>query len=280
MLQAFVIATATIVAAVFLLWLLSIVRRDVSIVDVFWGLGFVMAAWIYRFWGPPLALRHGLLLALVTVWGLRLSFYIFWRNRGGGEDRRYARMRAARGDAFWWQSFFTVFLLQGLLIAALSVPFLVVEVGAAPPGLGWTDYAGLAVWLVGFFFEAVGDWQMARFKADPANHGKVMRRGLWALTRHPNYFGDATQWWGYFLIALGAPGGLYTLPAPVMMTLLLLRVSGVALLERTIVERRPAYRDYIASTSAFLPWFPGSGEGRGGEAADDSACVGRGVRPR
>jgi steroid 5-alpha reductase family enzyme len=247
---------ATILGAVTLVWLLSLLKRDVSIVDIFWGLGFVGLNWFYRALGPEGTSRHWLLLALVTIWGLRLALYLLWRNWGHGEDPRYQAMRAYRGDNFWWMSLFTIFSLQGMLIWFIATPLFVVQFSAGPPLWTWTDVVGLLFWSIGFFFETVGDWQLARFKADPANRGRVMRTGLWACTRHPNYFGDAMVWWGYFLLALAVPGSLWTILSPVLMTVLLLKVSGVALLEQTITERRPDYRDYIVGTNAFLPGFP------------------------
>jgi steroid 5-alpha reductase family enzyme len=247
---------AVILLAVTLVWLLSLVKRDVSIVDIFWGLGFVTLSWFYRALGPDVTSRHWLLLTLVTIWGFRLALYLLWRNWGHDEDPRYQSMRAHRGDNFWWMSLFTIFFLQGILIWLIATPLFVIQHSAGPPLWTWTDVLGLLFWSIGFFFETVGDWQLARFKADPANRGRVMNTGLWAYTRHPNYFGDAMVWWGYFLLALAVPGSLWTILSPVLMTILLLKVSGVALLEQTITERRPDYRDYITRTNAFLPWFP------------------------
>lgn len=250
-----------VVGAMTLLWLLSLALRDASIVDPFWGSGFVGLAWLYRVLGPEAGPRQWLLLALVTAWGLRLSLYLLVRNWGEGEDYRYREMRQAHGAAFWWRSLFTVFLLQGALLWFIALPLFAVQTAAAGRGWLWTDLLGLGLWGVGFFFEAVGDWQLARFKADPAHRGQVMTRGVWALTRHPNYFGDAAVWWGYYLIALGVPGGAWTVSSPLVMTLLLLKVSGVALLEKSIAERRPGYREYARRTSAFIPWFPGKPSG-------------------
>ena len=238
------------------LWLLSLAIKNASIVDIFWGLGFVLLAAVYFVAADGFTGRKLLVLTLVAVWGLRLSGYILWRSRGKGEDYRYARWREEAGDQFWWTSLLQVFLLQGLLMWVISAPVLAAQSADEPNRLTWVDLAGTAVWGIGFFFEAVGDWQLARFKADPANKGKVMRSGVWAYTRHPNYFGDATQWWGLYLIAAGASDGYWTLFSPLLMTVLLLRVSGVALLERAQVRTKPQYADYINSTSAFVPWFP------------------------
>lgn len=236
-------------------WLLSLRLRDASIVDVAWGLGFVLVAWIGFWLGPPPSPPRLLLLVLVSVWGGRLALYIARRNAGAGEDYRYAAMRRRRGAAFGWWSLVFVFLLQGLLILIISLP-LAVALSSAATSWRPAHLVGSILWGVGFVFEAAGDYQLARFKADPANRGRVMRRGLWRYTRHPNYFGDALVWWGYYAFACAVPGGAWTVISPLLMTFLLLKVSGVALTERSIAERRPAYRDYVATTSAFIPWPP------------------------
>ncbi|MEM7480219.1 MAG: DUF1295 domain-containing protein [Acidobacteriota bacterium] len=256
------VATAGIVLAFCLiaLWLVSLVRRDVSIIDLFWGFGFVLCAWIYRALGGEVDLRQAVQLALVTVWGLRLSGYLTWRNWGKDEDRRYAEMRRQVGESFRWRSLITVFFLQGFLILVISAPLYWVQTQDARGGdsAPWNavDFLAVACWSIGFFFEAVGDWQLARFKADPSNEGKVLRSGVWATTRHPNYFGEMMMWIGYFLFAASLPGGWWTLFSPILMTTFLLKVSGVSLLEKDIAERRPKYRDYVRSTNAFFPWPP------------------------
>jgi steroid 5-alpha reductase family enzyme len=237
-------------------WLLSLAVRNASIVDIFWSLGFVLLAAVCFVATDGFVGRKVLITTLVAVWGLRLSLYILWRNWGKGEDYRYRKWREEAGEKFWWTSLFQVFLLQGLLLWLISTPLLAAQLSDDPDRFSAFDLLGALVWSVGFFFEAVGDWQLARFKSDTANKGKVMRSGLWAYTRHPNYFGDATLWWGYYVIAAGTANGYWTFVSPILMTVLLLRVSGVALLERTQVQTKPEYRDYIESTSAFLPWFP------------------------
>jgi steroid 5-alpha reductase family enzyme len=237
------------------LWLVSLLLKNSSIVDIFWGTGFVISAWVYFALTPDgLMLRKWLIAALVTIWGLRLSLYILWRNWGKPEDFRYQVWRKESGKRWWWKSFFQVFLLQGILMWIISIPLLAAQFRPQPDRLTVLDFLGIAVWAIGFFFESAGDLQMARFKANPANKGKVMNRGVWRFTRHPNYFGDASQWWGYFLIAAAA-GGWWTVFSPVIMTLFLLRVSGVSLLEKTL-ETRPGYKEYIETTSAFIPWLP------------------------
>jgi len=238
------------------IWLVSLVKRNASIVDMFWGLGFAVLAVVYLVTTDGFIGRKILMTTLVVVWGLRLSLYILWRNWGKEEDYRYRAWRERAGERFWWVSFFQVFLLQGVLLWLISAPILAAQFYGSPDELIVVDFLGALVWGVGFFFEAVGDWQLARFKGDPANKGKVMQSGLWRYTRHPNYFGDATLWWGYFVIAAATGEGFWTFFSPVLMTVLLLRVSGVALLERAQVQTKPEYRAYVESTSAFLPWFP------------------------
>jgi steroid 5-alpha reductase family enzyme len=252
-LQVYGIAAAVIFGCMVVLWLVSLALHNSSIVDIFWGTGFVIANWVYFALTPDGAPeRKWLIGILVTLWGLRLSLYILWRNRGKSEDFRYAKWRGEEGAAWWWKSFLRVFVLQGVLLMIISIPLLAAQSGSAP--LGILDYLAVPVWLIGFFFEAMGDLQLARFKADPANKGKVMNTGVWRYTRHPNYFGDAAQWWGYYLAALAA-GGWWTIYGPIIMTILLMRVSGVALLEKTL-ETRPGYKEYVETTSAFVPWFP------------------------
>jgi steroid 5-alpha reductase family enzyme len=197
-------------------------------------------------------------LVLVALWAARLTVYIARRNRGAPEDRRYASMRAAHGPGFWWKSLYLVFGLQAILAWVISLPLLAAILGVR--SLGWLDYLALALWLVGLAFEALADRQLAEFKSRPENAGQVMDRGLWRYTRHPNYFGEACMWWGLYLFALAA-GGWWSLPAPILMTWLLLRVSGVRLLEQDIGERRPGYRDYVRRTNAFIPGPPRSAAG-------------------
>jgi len=238
------------------LWLLSLPLKNSSIVDIFWGMGFVISSWIYFALTPEGYIgRKWMLVILVTLWGLRLSLYILWRNWGEAEDFRYQKWRQEAGGRWWWYSFFKVFLLQGVLMWLISAPLLAAQINPAPARLTWLDILALLVWGVGFFFEAVGDWQLSRFKADPANKGKLLTSGVWRYTRHPNYFGDAAQWWGYYLVALAA-GGWWAILSPVLMTFFLRAVSGVTMLEKTLKKTKPGYEEYVASTNAFIPWFP------------------------
>jgi steroid 5-alpha reductase family enzyme len=193
---------------------------------------------------------------LTTLWGLRLFAYLTWRNWGKGEDPRYGAWRQASGERFWVVSLFKVFWLQALFLWVISMVVQMPQVSAEPARFTAWDAAGAFLWAVGFIFETVADAQLARFKADPGNKGRVMDRGLWRFSRHPNYFGESLIWWGLFLIALAVPGGGLTLVSPFIITLVLLKMTGVALTERTIVETRPAYRDYQRRTSTFIPWIP------------------------
>ena len=245
---------AAVLGLAFLVWLISLAKRDASVADVFWGLGFVVLAWLYRDLGDAGSFRAVLVPVLVTGWGVRLAAHILARGRGRGEDPRYAAMRRRWGDRFPVVSLFTVFWLQAGVLWIVALPLLQVQTAAAP--WSWLDGLGVALFTVGFLFEAVGDLQLLRFRADPANRGRVLDRGLWRYTRHPNYFGDAVLWWGFGALALATPGGAWTLAGPALMTLLLRRVSGVTLLEKGLHETRPGYRDYVRRTNAFFPWRP------------------------
>ncbi|MGA1648784.1 MAG: DUF1295 domain-containing protein [Ilumatobacteraceae bacterium] len=236
-------------------WLLSVIVKNASIVDIVWGLGFVVVAWVSRLVGDGDDARQWLLTVMTSGWGLRLGAYLFWRNTGHGEDYRYRAMRKHWGPRFPVISLVTVFGLQGALMWIVSLG---VQLGQddASPSVGAIAYIGIAVYLVGLFFEVVGDAQLARFKADPESAGKVMDRGLWRYTRHPNYFGDACVWWGLALVAAETGSGAWGLLGALVMTILLRRVSGVTLLERSLRKRREGYEQYIARTSPFLPRPP------------------------
>jgi len=253
--QTLLINLTVIVIAMITLWVVATVRRDVSIVDPFWGVGFVLLAWLGWYVNSPAAFRVLLLASLTTIWGLRLSLFLLWRNWGQGEDRRYAAMRSRYGGGFWWVSLFTVFLLQAVVLWFVSLPIQVTAARNSTNPLGWFDVAGVTIWGIGQFFEAVGDWQLARFQSDPSNAGRTMDQGLWRYTRHPNYFGDFCVWWGIYLIAMAGKAWA-TVASPLLMTYLLLKVSGVTLLERGMANRRPDYAAYQARTNAFFPGPP------------------------
>jgi steroid 5-alpha reductase family enzyme len=240
-------------------WALSLVLHDVSIVDVAWGLGFVAVAWIAFATGDGDSGRRALMAGLTTAWGLRLAGYIGRRKlRDRREDPRYGAMRDRHGERFWLVSLGLVFLLQGALVWVVSLPLQVSS--TQPDSLGVLDAVGVAFWAVGVFFESVGDAQLARFKGDPAHRGQVMDRGLWRYTRHPNYFGDFMVWWGMYLIALSTGAAWWTVVSPLVMSALLLRVSGKEHLERGM-SKRPGYAEYVRRTSGFVP-LPPRGSGR------------------
>jgi len=260
-LSAYLIIGLVILILMAVLWLVSLALKNSSIVDIFWGAGFVISAWTAFALTPEgFAGRKWLLVVLTSLWGLRLTLHILTRNWSKSEDFRYQVWRKEAGAAWWWRSFFKVFLLQGILMWIIATPLLSAQISATRAQLTFLDYLAILVWLVGFFFEAAGDWQLSKFKANPANKGKVLNTGVWRYTRHPNYFGDAAQWWAYYLFALAA-GGWWTIFSPVIMTLLLMRVSGVTLLEKTLKDTKPGYKEYVESTSEFIPWFPKSNKG-------------------
>lgn len=244
---------ALIAALGLVTWIASLLRRDASLVDRTWSALVAGPALVYFVRLAPAGPRGAWMLALAAAWAVRLAVYVTARNWGHGEDRRYQEIRARNQPGFGLKSLYLVFGLQALLGWIVGAPFLVGMAGTRPFGV--LDLLGLALAAFGIVFEAVGDWQMARFKADPAHRGQVMDRGLWRTTRHPNYFGETCIWWGFWLVALGGAGwgGAWTVVSPVLMTVLLLKVSGVSLLEKDIGERRPAYRDYVARTNAFFP---------------------------
>lgn len=244
-----------VLGCMLLLWIIGTIRRDVSVVDPFWGTGFVIIAWTAVLTNQPASPRGWLLAILTTIWGLRLSGYLLWRNWGHAEDRRYAAMRTHHGQRFWWISLITVFLVQGLLLWLISFPQQIVAVEQTPHAFGWIDVCGMLLWGTGFVFETVGDWQLAHFKANPANRSRVMDQGLWRYTRHPNYFGDFCIWWAFYLFAC-ADGASWTIFSPALMSLFLMRISGVSLLESDITDRRPDYAIYKRCTNAFFPGLP------------------------
>jgi steroid 5-alpha reductase family enzyme len=242
-----------ILGLMFLLWLLSLALNNSSIVDIFWGMGFVITFWIGTLLVPgEMAARTILLGVIVTIWGLRLLLYIYQRNHGKPEDFRYAAWRKEAGPSWWWRSFFKVFLLQGVLLWIISIPLLATQTSAPDSALTWLDFLGTFVWLTGFAFEAGSDYQLAHFKADSVNKGKLLTTGFWSVTRHPNYWGDAVQWWAFYLLAL-ISGAWWTIFSPLIMTYLLRNISGVALLEKSWKDTKPGYAEYIANTPAFLP---------------------------
>jgi len=250
---AFTYAGAALLLVAVVFWFISLLRNDVSIVDSLWSLMFLVVALVYAAMSEPGGPREVLIQVLVAVWALRLSGYITWRNRGEAEDFRYQEIRANNEPGFRYKSLYIVFILQAMLAWVISLPLAAAISGQTEIGL--LDYVGVAVFFVGLFFETVGDLQLSRFRREPANKGKVLDTGLWRYSRHPNYFGNFTIWWGIYLVALSA-GGWWTIVSPLLMTFLLLKVSGVALLEKDISDRRPKYEQYIRRTNAFFPGLP------------------------
>ena len=243
-----------------LIFAVALLVKDNSIVDIAYGLAFVLVTWsAYLLYASGHA-RQQLLLGLVTLWGLRLAVHIFIRKRSEeGEDSRYRQWRESWGKDFVWRSFLQIYLLQGTVIFLVALPVLLV---IAQPGgaIGWIDLCGALIWLFGFSFEAIGDFQLLRFKLRPDNQGKIIQSGLWRYTRHPNYFGEATLWWGIFLIALSAPYGAIAIISPLLIDFLLLKVSGIPMLEAKYAGN-PEFAAYKQRTNAFFPWFPKTAQG-------------------
>jgi steroid 5-alpha reductase family enzyme len=253
------VTALVLLACVLGLWLVSIRIRDVSIIDIFWGPAFGVVALVGWFLaeGQGVEARRTLVTALTVLWAARLGVYLFWRNHGKGEDPRYtAAFRNRYPTHLHWHTLTKVFLLQGALVWLISMPVQLAQYLTRPETLGIPACVGAFLWLVGFAFEAVSDSQLARFKADAANRGRIMDRGLWRYSRHPNYFGNACLWWGLWLIACDHAAGLVTVFAPVLMTHFLLNVTGKKLLEKRMRRARPEYADYVARTPGFFPWIP------------------------
>ena len=245
-----------IISLMTFLWILSVYLRNVSIVDLFWGLGFIIVNALYIFSSEAINLRQIVLFVMVAIWGLRLSIYLAWRNIGKGEDFRYREFRRKFGEYnYWWISYFQTFLLQGILMWIISVTLYGVSMSSNETSLNIIDFTGILIWIIGFIFEAGGDFQMAKFKMNLVNKGKVLNTGFWRFTRHPNYFGDAAVWWGYGLLCI-ASGSPWYIIGSIIMTLLIIKVSGVALLEKTLKNQKPEYFAYIQKTNSFFPWFP------------------------
>ena len=247
---------AAVTALMVVVWMLSVRLRDVSIVDIAWGgagAGIACLSFLVAGGSTP---RRIVITLMVVLWGVRLALHIGSRKKGSPEDFRYAAMRAEHGSAFPLRSLFTIFLLQAFLIWVVTLPVQVTQLAAEPAHLGILELVGGLVWLVGFAWESVADLQLARFLSDPANRGKVMDRGLWAFSRHPNYFGEVVLWWGVYLVALSTPWAWATIVSPILVTYLLMNLSGVPLLEDGLLDRRAGHREYVEKTNAFFPWAP------------------------
>ncbi|NNG01729.1 MAG: DUF1295 domain-containing protein [Desulfobacteraceae bacterium] len=252
----YIVNLAVVAALMILGWLVSLYRKNVTVVDSLWGLGFIFIAWSSWYQADDTYGRQILLVGLTILWGVRLMAYLTWRNHGKGEDPRYAKWRQSSGNRFWLTSLFKVFLLQALFLWVIALTIQAGQMSRQPSPLGLLDLIGTLVWLIGFIFESVGDWQLVRFKAGPENRNQVMDRGLWRYTRHPNYFGECLMWWGLYLITLSDPNHWWTVASPVVITVVLLKMTGIPLTEKLILEKRPGYREYIKNTPAFFPWVP------------------------
>lgn len=240
-------------------WILSLMRDNVTHVDSMWSLFFILAAYTTALFVYEGQLRVYLVLAFVTIWAVRLCAYLTWRNWGPHEDHRYVQIRQNNEPHFWLKSIYIIFGLQAVLAWVISLSLYGAIDSNAPFNI--LDYLGSLLFLFGFVWESVADWQLTRFKNNLQNTGKVLDTGLWRYSRHPNYFGECCIWWGFYLFAL-AGGAWWAIISPLLMTLLLLKISGVSLLETNITERRPAYQEYIQSTNSFIPGSPKSNAGK------------------
>jgi steroid 5-alpha reductase family enzyme len=250
---------AVLVATFLTAWLVALRLRDVTFIDSLWAIGMVViaASTLVQTQGDPM--RKGLLMGLCAAWGLRLGLYLLNRWRQHGPDRRYEKIFAHAQEKHGWgfakASLLLVFATQAPLLFIVCLPVQLGQIEAGPP-VGIIGIAGAIMTVIGIAFETIGDGQLTRFKRDPANKGKVMGRGLWRYTRHPNYFGDACTWWGLYLIAAETPTGLWALPGPVLLTWTLMKWSGVPTTEGRMKRKKPGYEDYVRRTSGFVPWWP------------------------
>ena len=259
MAEVIALAALSIFIYMSLVFIVALAKKNNGVVDIAWGLGFILvSSVVFVVFGRGRA-RQWLALTLILVWGGRLALHIYARNRGREEDFRYAAWRRQWGNYIVIRSFGQIVMLQGLLMLLVVAPVLWI-VGQEQPPLDLLDGLGALVWLGGFLFETVGDRQLAAFVKDPAHRGQLMTRGLWSITRHPNYFGEAALWWGMGIMALSAPRGWLGLIGPMVITFLLLFVSGVPLLEKKY-RGRPDFEEYKKRTPLLFPWFPKKGTG-------------------
>jgi len=249
-------SAASLFSVLTILWVVSVRMKDTSIIDIFWGMGFVLVSWISFFFGSGEGLLHLLLPILASVWGIRLTIFLFLRNWGNGEDYRYQAFREKVGPSYWWKSLFFVFYFQGTccLLIALPLMFGIASKSGSSPTLP-VLFGGL-LWGIGMFFEIVADDQMAAFRKNPENQGKIMNRGIWRFSRHPNYFGESTLWWGIYISVLSLPSAAWMVISPLLITFMIVKVTGVANLERHLRSRKPGYAEYVQTTSMFFPWPP------------------------
>ena len=251
--QTILLVSLVIFWYMFVLFITALIRRDNSVADIAWGPGFLLAALAPLWWHRPIGLLPVLATVLVAVWAMRLAVHVAMRNWGKQEDWRYAGWRRDWGQWFVPRTFLQVFLLQGFLLIIVALPVLWINTFGG--GITWLAVLGAFVWLKGFLWETVGDYQLIRFLKNPAHKGKLLRSGLWRYSRHPNYFGEVTQWWGIWLMALSVSGGWFTIFGPLIITFLIMKVSGIPLLEERH-KSKPEFREYKRRTSALIPWFP------------------------
>ena len=234
--------------------LLSLAKKNCGVMDASWGPGFVAVALSTLYFCEQITPRHLLLCAMLAIWGIRLCIYIAMRNHGKEEDFRYKNWRTSWGKWFYLRSYFQIFILQGVFMFIIALPVIILS-SSNDNSLNWVDMLGLIIWLTGFFFESVGDFQLLKFIKNKENKGLVMRYGLWKYTRHPNYFGEALLWWGIFLVSLSSNYGIYSIISPITINYLLLYVSGIPMLEEKY-KNKPEYQEYKKTTSAFFPLLP------------------------
>lgn len=238
-----------------LFYLLALAGKNASVADSGWGMGFILISTVLLNKNLDLSLLQMMVHILITVWGVRLAVHIFTRNLGRDEDWRYANWRREWGKHYPWRSYFQIFMLQGASMLVIAAPIFISNMELGANSLRLSAYIGMAIWAVGFFFESIGDFQLQRFVRDPKTKGKIMKSGVWKYTRHPNYFGEVTQWWGLFVMVIGAPYWWLAIVSPGLITFLLLKVSGIPMLEKKWAKVKE-YQDYKKRTSAFFPWPP------------------------
>ena len=252
-----VINLAAVMLFEFLGWLVSLKKKNVTIADSMWGAGFIIITWLTFILGDGYLVRNVIITVPVTIWGLRLSYHITRRSIGKPEDPRYTEWRNEYGNKFPVVSLFRVFLVQGLFMWLIALSIQLAQLFPRPESLTLADYAGLGIWVIGFIIESSADRQLAHFIKDPANRGRVMRYKLWRYSRHPNYFGETTIWWGIYVICCATEYGFLTIISPMLITYTLLKITGVSLMEQTMFKGNAEYEDYKRTTSSFIPWFPG-----------------------
>lgn len=249
--------TAGFAVALFvtIIWMISLIKGDAGIMDIYWGIGFILVTLVYFILTDNYSIRKLLVSVLILIWGVRLSLHIGFRNAGKPEDARYRNWRETGGANWWWKSYFKVFLLQGVILWIVSLPLLSSHYSVSPAHLSPFDWIGIGLWTAGFMYESIADWQLSKFKKNPENEGKVFASGLWKYSRHPNYFGEALVWWGFYMFA-AAVEDYYAVISPLIMTFLLLKVSGVVMLDRLLIGTKPEYAGYMKRTNAFFPGLP------------------------